>query len=200
MKTIKLNCLFDSQVCNFVDSQQNFQLNDPAENNFSLEINNLSLKNCDFYIKTKQLSGNEQADEINLLISRDNEIVYQESLDKFFQQKVNLGELEKQSNKQYFFIFDLSHLFFNPDKIELDFDLLLDFNCWLPELEIEKFTPPAQTQKIHQASGSVLASNNQVIAPLEGQFNFPIFLLLSILFVFLFFVIIKIVNGKKKKK
>lgn len=198
MKTIKLNCLFDSQVCSFIDSWQNFQLNDPTENNFSLEINNLSLKNCDFYIKAQQLSGNEQADGINLLISRDDKIVYQETLDHFFQQKVNLGKLTKQSNSQYFFIFDLSPLFSNPEEIKLNYDLLLDFNCWLPELELESFQPLAQ--KIQQASGSVLANNDQMPSLLKGQPKFPVFLLLSILFVFLLFVIIKIVHGKKKKK
>lgn len=195
MKEIKLTCSFDSQICNFFNSEQKIEINNPFENDFSLEINNSSLKNCQLYLQADGLGLNNQADKIKLLITKNEKIIYQASLDEFFKQKINLDILQSQSANKYFFIFDLSHLFFIPDKIEINFDLLFDFDCTNMKMKIKDSIQQSELPQtiITENSGEVLADNNQ-------KQTFPFFLSLSILFVFLLFVIIKIVHGKKKKK
>jgi|GEM_PF-3703365 len=196
MKEIELNCSFDSKACDFTNSQQKIEINNPLENDFYLKINNLSSKNCHFYMQASNYNLDNGSSQIKLLISENEKIVYQETLNNFLQSKIDLGVLLAQSNYQYFFIFDLSHLFSNPDKIGLNFDLLFDFDCYIEDLKVEESDENIQKTQIIspslQPAGEVLANEDQ-----NQSFIFP---LLSILFVLLLFVIIKIVHGQKKKK
>lgn len=196
MKEIELNCSFDSKACDFAKSQEKIEINNPLENEFSLKINNLSSKSCHFYMQASNYNLDNGLSQINLLISESEKIIYQENLNNFLQSKIDLGTLQAQRNYQYFFIFDLSHLFFSTDKIELIFDLLLDFDCYPEELKVEEYDENIQKTQIIspslQSAGEVLANEDQ-----NQSFIFP---LLSILFVLLLFVIIKTVHGQKKKK
>ena len=195
MRIVKLDCFFENESCRIVSSWQNFQITSPIENNFILEINNLSIKDCELYLQAKNFTSDVEANRIELMLSQDKQLIYQANLADFFQQKIELGHLLAQTTKQYLFVFDLSHLFTELEKFSLNFDLTIDFNCLVLE---SRSTSLEEANK--ESSASVLSSNDSDKTLESSPSNLSLLASLSILFVLLLFAIIKIVHGKKKKK
>ncbi|MBU1033745.1 hypothetical protein KKI22_02220 [Patescibacteria group bacterium] len=202
MKEIKLDCFASNELCINASSLENFVINEPRDQEFSLQIANHGNNDCELNLSAKNFSQNNSLSQVKLLISSQNELFFRNNLEQFFKQKIHLNSIEAQSSKIYYFYLDFLNLSISEEQFLLNFDLLLDFVCKesskLEVLSNEIKQSEVEMQKSTQ--GAVLSASSSA----EVKQNPPqvslFFYLLSILFVIAFFVIIKFINGKKKKK
>lgn len=202
MKEIKLNCFSSNELCINSSSLENFVINDPTDQEFSLQIANHGNNDCELNLSTKNFNEDSFFSQVELLISSQNELFFRDNLDQFFKQKINMSSIRAQSSKTYYFYLDFLNLITNEEQFSVNFDLLLDFVCHesskLEELPNEANELEIETQGF--TKGVVLSASSSA----EVKQNPPqvslFFYLLSILFVIAFFVIIKFINGKNKKK
>lgn len=186
MREIRIDCFKDSKICQIVSEKQNFQVNELEDQEYSLVIQNFSNQDCRLFI----FANSQDQSELSLLIQKDQEIIFHDQLNNFFNQKIDLGNIDKQSAQNYFFYFDVSKLVFTKQNLSLNFDLSLEYSCLEPTIvDIEE-------PIIAETSSAVLGAN---IVELSSHKNFLLPALIC-LFVVIFFVIMKLINGKKKKK
>lgn len=186
MREIKIDCFKDSQICQIVSEKKNFQVNELEDQEYSLTIQNFSDQDCRLFI----FANSQNQSELSLLIQRDQEIIFHDQLNSFFNQKINLGDIDKQSAQNYFFYFDISKLVFIRENLSFNFDLNLEFSC------LESAIVNIEEPIIAETSSAVLGAN---AVELSSHKNFLLPTLIC-LFVVIFFVIMKLINGKKRKK
>ncbi len=203
MKEILLNCFAQNENCQIVSDLKNFSISSPIENKYLLQITNQSENNCEIDLQLKRIGQSESLSEVELLITRGKELLFQDNLEIFFKQKISLGSIRAKVSDKYFLTFDFINLSLENKKIILNFDFALNFHC--SDLVTENLSAINQTDSqaaVKENKAEVLAAadnNNQKIAQNSSFLSSPIFYLLSSLFIVVFFVIIKFVNGKKKK-
>ncbi len=208
MKEINLACFSESQSCQIISQNQNLIITNPLENKYLLNINNLGTFDCQIDLESKNFSPQPLLTQANLVISQADKLIFHGSLVDFFQQKTNFGLIKAKTNQQYLFNFDFSSIFFEKERLLFNFDLVLNFNCLESiaqnsELVSEKNQLSEQNnQPMVLSAGTSInssASGNNQTDSQEFHFSLFYYLLASCLFVCIFFVIIKFVNGKKKK-
>ena len=202
MKEVKLDCFASNELCINSSSLENFVINDPTDQEFSLQIANHGNKDCELNLSIKNFNQNNSLNQVKLLISSQNELFFRDNLDQFFKQKINLNSIRAQSSKTYYFYLDFLNLITNEEQFSVNFDLLLDFVC-KESNKLEVFsneTKESEVKMQESTQGTVLSASSST----EITQNLPrislLFYSLSILFVIAFFVIIKFINGKNKKK
>jgi len=200
MKEIKLNCFLENETCQVVSSQVKLEINNPLEKQTTLIISNHSKNNCQLNLSSKNLNqnGNDFLSQINLLVTSGENLFSQNDLTNFLSKKIDLGFIDAKSTKEYLFDFDFLNLALENKKISFNFDLLFDFNCQQIE---EKQAAVEKIQENKSTQAAVLAAkidNSETIKDNSFWIS-PFFYLLSGLFVIIFFVIIRFVNGKKKQ-
>lgn len=200
MKEIKIDCFSENEVCQVVSSQVKLEINNPLEKQSTLIISNHSQSNCHLKLSVKCFDQNDNdfLSQINLLITGGENLFFQNNLINFLNKKVDLGLIDAKSTKEYLFNFDFLKLALENQKIILNFDLLFDFDCQQIE---EKQIAAEKTQDIKSTQPAVLATktNDSKTIKDESFWISPFFYLLSSLFVIVFFVIIRFINGKKKQ-
>lgn len=199
MKEIKIDCFLEKEICQVVSPITKFEINNPFEKEFILEINNHSQNNCQLFLTAKKFTLDNFSAQTSLIILSEERVISEGSLENFFKQKINLNIINAKNTKKYFFNFDFSNLYFKNEKTSLVFDFLLDFDC--AELQ----TAVLQVQTSSAAVLAASTSNNLEIIKQPNQiknyfWHEPLFYMLSSLCVISFFVIMKIVHGKKKNK
>jgi hypothetical protein len=205
MKEIKLNCFAGNETCQVISDLKNFSILSPLENEYSLQITNQSENDCEVNLQLKRIEQSDTLSEVKLLITREKELLFQDSLEIFFKQKTTLGSIKSKTSSKYFLTFDFINLSVENKKITLNFDFSLNFHCADRVIEDLTVAGPASSQvkaTAKENKSEVLSAaddNNPKIAQNSNFLSSPIFYLLSSLFIVVFFVIIKFVNGKKKK-
>jgi hypothetical protein len=184
MKEIILDCFKTDDSCSVISLDKNLVLNDAKAQDFSVLVFNHSSADCQLLTTVR---SHEQAE-----------------LAKFLQQRAQSLIIEAGRSRKYFFNFDFLSLVMEKRKVSAKFDLVIDFKC----TDVVKIAVPSPSNT-SVAQGSVLADKNSSMSAqvatdgnLSGQPQFwfsAYFYFLSSLFILIFFVIIKIVNGKKKK-
>lgn len=196
MKSIKILCFKTSDNCEVISPDQSIQLNNIEDKNFLLQIDNQGDRDCELNLTARNQQNEQILREVELLISNDKTIIFQDNLEKFFTDKINLDLIKSKSEKDYFFALDLTNLASIKQILTVKFDLFLDFNC----SDVQKVKVLVQASPTN-SQGSVLAAHSLEEPMKTNQTNLPLLVfLLSSLFVVVFFVIIKIVHGKKKTK
>lgn len=204
MKEIKLNCFAENETCQVISDLKSFSILSPLENEYSLQIANQSENDCAINLQLKRIEQSDNLSEVNLLITREKELLFQDNLEIFFKQNTSLGLIKSKTSNKYFLTFDFINLSIENKKITLNFDFSLNFYCVDQVKENLPITNLSNSQALKKENKSeVLAAtddnNNQKIAQNNSFLSSPILYLLSSLFIVIFFVIIKFVNGKKKK-
>ncbi len=110
MKEIKLDCFLENEICKITSSQMQFELNNPLDKKFSLEIFNHSQNDCNLILEAKNLEKSDFLSQVDLLITNEEKLIFQDDLDSFFKQKINLNQIGGKSIKKYFFDFDFLSL------------------------------------------------------------------------------------------
>ncbi len=187
MKEIKLDCFSKNQACEIISAAKSFEVNNPFEQQFVLEINNHSSQNCEFILEIKNLIANDLLNMNNLALGDGEKLLFEGGLKKFLQQKNNLGFINANSVKKYFFDFNFLNLAFENQKIQANFDLLLNFHC-----------QENQVIQIKDSSQVAAMSTGVVLGASKTNASGLIYLALT-LCAFSFFVIMKFIHGKKKK-
>lgn len=196
MKNIEILCFKTDDSCEVVSSSRNIQINDITEQKFFLQIDNESNQDCEVSLSAKSEQNDQLLKEINLLISNGQNIIFQDNLAKFFTEKIDLQLIKSKSKNNYLFTLDSTSLLSIKQNLHTNFDLFFDFNC--VTFQEEKISIQSS---LTASQGAVLASHSLFKQEETKQPSFSLLLLfLSSLFVLIFFVIIKIVHGKKKTK
>lgn len=199
MKTIKLDCFNQVDFCQIISIEQSFLINNPLEGKFLLEIFNHGDNECTIVMKPSNFSKNDDLEKINMIITSDERIFFQDNLMSFFTKEVLLGSITNHSSVNYFFSVDLMRFILEEKKLTINFDLLFDFNC----KRTNEFTNQDENSNYQTKKTNVLAASSSAeeeIALSSSFSRFSILLLLSSLFVIIFFVIMKFIHGQKKKK
>jgi hypothetical protein len=208
MKEIKLDCFLENEICKITSSQMQFELNNPLDKKFSLEISNHSQNDCNLILEAKNLEKSDFLSQVNLFITSEEKLIFEDDLDSFFKQKINLNQIGGKSIKKYYFDFDFLNLALENKKFFLKFDFLFSFNCEESRNINNEFIS-AEVKPSSSSQASVLAakidsqninvSTKSVLLDKNYPWIPPFLYLLSSLFIVAFFVIIKFINGKKNK-
>lgn len=204
MKEIKIDCFAQNETCRIISDFKNISIFSPLENDYSLQITNQSENDCAIDFQLKRIEQSDNLSKVNLLITKEKELLFQDTLEVFLEQKISLNSIKGNTSNKYFLTFDFINLSVENKKITLNFDFLLNFHC-VDQIEEELSVTnlvDSQTMAKENKSEVLAASdgkNNLVIEKNSNFFSSPIFYLLSSLFIVVFFVIIKFVNGKKNK-
>lgn len=207
MKEIKLNCFAENEFCENASALKNLTISDPIDREFTIQIANQSAQNCSIHLTAKSSDNSDDYfDQMQLLITHQEKIHFKESFSHLFKQEVDLGTIAAQSINTYYFYLDFFDLVVKRVELSTHFDFLFNFSCE----EVERVTvsegsssnsvvqPEEKPQESNR--GTVLAANVSS-EPKQNLLEMKLFFyLLPILFVIAFFVIIKLINGKKKKK
>jgi len=200
MKKISLDCFVADNFCQITSSDQSITIDNPLEKEVSLEVFNHGASNCVVKMKTVNFSTNNDLNLTKLILSDSKQIFFKDNLQIFKETEIVLGSIMANSSANYLFSIDLLDLVLEGKKLVFDFDLILDFDC---EDLLEK---NGQTQQkinsdVQFKETAVLSANDVLQAKdTDREKVNPIFLLLSILFVAIFFVIMKFIHEQKKKK
>lgn len=207
MKKIQLTCFAGSESCQIVSVEHKIEISDSSERQFALQIANQSLNDCQLRLTPQnqnlQPSQSDSLPFVNLLVANSNRILFQGSLDNFFKQQIDFGNIEAQTSQEYLLDFDLFNLSLAKQKFLVNFDLLFDFQCQASTIQTAVLSATASSQVPISSQAAVLAATVSAdikSADIDRQNWHPFFYFLSSLFILIFFVIIKFVHGKKKKQ
>lgn len=203
MTKIKIDCFAEDNSCQVDSPEKSIKMSNPLENETILEIFNHGADNCTVKMKTNNLSISDDLKIVNLMISNAQQIFFKGNFLDFTNNEIVLGLIAPRSSEKYFFSMDLLALVFEEKKLTFNFNLVFDFNC---ESYVEEKNQVENTADLREKTikPAVLSSSDKASKSAELQNSFfrlpEFFLLLSILFVAIFFVIMKFINDQKKKK
>lgn len=203
MTKIKVDCFAIDNFCQVNSPEKSIDINNPLEKEFVLEIFNHGADKCIVKMKTNNISVSDDFKMVNLMISSTQQILFKGNFLDFAKNEILLGMITPKSSANYVFYMDLFNLVFEEKKLDFGFDLVFDFNC---ESYIEEKSQMKNTSDLSErTTESVVLSSNDSASESTKLSNFfyklpEFFLLLSILFVAIFFVIMKFINDQKKKK
>lgn len=194
MKEIQLDCFATTKECKIISAVRSFEISNPLDQRFVLEINNHSDNNCQFILEIKNLVADALPKTTNLLLTDEQKPLFEGSLGNFLQQKNNLGVIGNNSIKKYFFDFNFLGSALENQKIQANFDLLFHLHCQ----SITPSQPVAPSKPIAPTDGEVLAAKDENKGFDSASEINPAYVSL-ILCSLAFFVIMKFIHGKKKK-
>lgn len=204
MKNIKLDCFNKNDFCQITSVEKSFLISSPIEREFILQIFNHGTNECTVKMRPINFSLNNDLKIANLTITTDGKILFQDDLSIFFAKEIILGSIAKKSSANYFFSIDLLSLVLEEKKLDFDFDLLFDFNCEDITKSFSEINNSPEISEHEIKKASVLSASSSVkteVVPSNTFLKSSFFIfLLSSLFVIIFFVIMKFINGQKKKK
>ena len=188
MKKIQLECFVKDENCQLTSAVHKMEFGQ-TDREYSLLINNHSQNDCELKIESRFVDS-PKASPVNLLISDNNKLFFRGALLDFSSSVIDLQSIKANSSQEYLFNLEMSPVSTDLLNFTTQFDLVFDFDC---------------QQTVASRSAAVLAASTAaqpsvVISP-EQNNNLPVLIYLcgSCLFVLVFFVIIKFINGKKKK-
>ncbi len=195
MNKIIIECFFrEEPACQVTSSLSAIQINHPLERNFQIQLVNLSQRDCDLSFQANGELGKLIDRELSLTLSYADKVIFRGQFTALLDQSQALGLLAAEQTSDLWFDFDLLPLLNLGAPVQFNFALLFDFACT---------SVPSPDRSPSQAANSAVLAVSQAPLPLESaappDFTW-FFYLLSGLFVLGFFVIIKFVHGKKKKK
>jgi len=195
MTNIKIDCFGTTNFCQVSSLDKSIKINNPLGKETILEIFNHGTSSCTVKMKAKNFPINNDLKMANLMVSNVNKIFFKGSFLDFTKTETALDSIAPESSISYFFSMDLLSLVLEEKQLVFDFDLIFDFNCG---------TYVEEKNQIRNTVSAVLSSSDSASESAElsdSFFKSPVFfLLLSILFVAIFFVIMKFINDQKKKK
>ncbi len=201
MNQIKLDCFTTDNTCQLISLDRAINVNDPLAKEVFLEIINHSSNRCLVKMMAQSSANNEHLAVFNLIISKEKEILFNNSFAQFFKTEIDLGEILADSSATYVLQMDLLNLVLAQNKLLLGFNLIFSFTC---EDLTDQIEQKEEDSTLASKQQSVLSATSQseIISSPQEPFSSPIylFLLLSTLFVIIFFVIMKFIHGQKKKK
>lgn len=214
MKQISLNCFQSAQTCQISSADHELHINNLLDQEFILEIANQASQACYLNFRLEAVDDHFELKTISVMISDEEQLFYKGNLEFLLSQPVVLDFIEAHATHHYYFSIDLLQMLTVIEDKPWLFNILLDFDC--PE-ELTKqnyeqdqtFTSAKQKDLIlpspaASSSAAVLAMTNRVLVPTlsnKTRQALPLVILcLFGLFMFIFFVIMKFVHGKKKQK
>lgn len=199
MKKINLECFADQQkICLNTSLLQNVQITNPLDRVVSLKITNLGSEHCELFLQLRNLVEQDLWQKLKLTVSDYDKIYFRALAADLLTKEQAIGFISPQQQTELFFDFDLMPLLSSNEKVQLKFDLILNFLC--KEIKQSQLaTQSATSSSVLAASNSSLVVADKIKQDVQTDLNWLIYFLSS-LFVFCFFVIMKFLNGKKKKK
>jgi hypothetical protein len=119
----------------------------------------------------------------------------------FSNSKIDLKTIEANESQEYLFSLEASFAPFDHLKLKTSFELILNFNCQQNDSQ----SAQSVQSMVASQTAAVLAASTAAQPPAavsleqSNKLSNLIYLCGSCLFVLVFFVIIKFINGKKKK-
>ncbi len=210
MKKITLDCFQSELACQISSEAQSLQIKDFLDQNLAVEIFNHSDQICQLSFRLETQDENFDVKEIQATVSDQKQLFFNDNLSLLAAQSQALGTIEAQAATTYFLSIDLLKMFLLIEDHAWSFNLLFDFNC-------QETVDPSSTLKASSASNvtvttsPIIEPNGAVLAAVDQsqeENNISKFWQLDIiqglivfgLFVIIFFVIMKLVHGKKKKQ
>ncbi len=203
MNQIKIDCFATDQSCQLVSLDQTIEVNDPSEKEAIIEISNQGPNRCFAKMKVQSLTSDDDLQVFELSISREKQILFNSSFANFSKTEINLGEILANSSATYVLQMDLLDLLLEEKSVLLNFTLVFDFTCE-DSIEVTNYEDKISVMESTPNEKAVLSatSSTEIVDLSSKSVQEPVHLLflLPILFVIIFFVIMKLIHGQKKKK
>lgn len=204
MNQIKIDCFATTDnYCQLVSLDEAIKFSEPSEKEAIIEINNQGSKPCFVKMGVRQLNIDKDLQNFTLIVRREKQILFNGDFINSSTTEVDLGEILPNSSATYIWQMDLLDLVLAEEKLFVNFSLFFDFVCedFANQIDQEQ---KAYNSKDKQSEQKVLSAISQTETVSESSkfFQKPIYLLLSlsVLFVIIFFVIMKFIHDQKKKK
>ena len=214
MKQINLNCFQSANTCQISSADHQLLISNPLDQEMILEIFNQASQACYLNFRLEAVDDHFDLKTISVMISDEEQLFYKGNLEFLLSQSVVLDFIEAHAFHRYYFSLDLLQMLTVIEDKPWLFNIFLDFDC--PEeltkqnfeqdqvfatAEQKDLTLPSQAESSRAA---VLALTDQSLVAARSSQAWQalplVILCLFGLFMFIFFVIMKFVHGKKKQK
>lgn len=194
MITLQIECFEkNSTECNLKDSNESIKINNPLQRTFKLQVGNSGPNVCQVFLVVESKKDHPEWQGLSFTLLKDDSLLYRGLVFDYLDKSHIIGTLKSEQNLSLIFDFDLLELLVAEKSIDANFDLYLDFKCQPTKLIEKSLTE--ETKVVLSSSNDGVLIENEV----KNESIWKVYFWSS-LFVLVFFVIIKIVNGKKKKK